>query len=366
MQRDDTHDKELRRILEVIDQPDEVLGEALQRACLTVPWTRGGNPRNSFNRKEFVLQLLFELPRYKGNAWQHCRDKSLELFGQAAQGEDVRQHMRFIIERTLNSDASNQRLFVDEGKSNEVADQIPLASKSKTTIRCPHCGVTVVANYAEMPFLVNVTCSNSQGPDRIELRGEIFSDKECLWAVQYERCSSCQLAIIYLVSHRQGTFTGRQEIMAWPRQTTRGSLPAGVPLKIAEDYSEACAVLPVSKKASAALSRRCLQHFLHEHLHLKSSSLDAEIQALLDKKELPAPLAAQIDGIRQIGNFAAHPIKAKQSGEILDVEPGEADWSLETLQALFQFYFIEKPVADARIAALNQKLADAGKKHLKQ
>jgi hypothetical protein len=33
-----------------------------------------------------------------------------------------------------------------------------------------------------------------------------------------------------------------------------------------------------------------------------------------------------LDAIRTIGNFAAHPIKSTSSGEIVDVEPGEAEW----------------------------------------
>ena len=38
-----------------------------------------------------------------------------------------------------------------------------------------------------------------------------------------------------------------------------------VPKPIAADYVEACQVLPLSAKASAALARRCLQAMLHAH-----------------------------------------------------------------------------------------------------
>jgi hypothetical protein len=37
-----------------------------------------------------------------------------------------------------------------------------------------------------------------------------------------------------------------------------------VPAEIAAGYIEACNVLPISAKASAALARRCLQNMLHK------------------------------------------------------------------------------------------------------
>lgn len=51
--------------------------------------------------------------------------------------------------------------------------------------------------------------------------------------------------------------------------------------------------------------------------------------------------------MRNIGNFAAHPLKDTSTGEILPVEAGEAEWNLETLEALFDFLrlscALEKP-----------------------
>jgi hypothetical protein len=36
-----------------------------------------------------------------------------------------------------------------------------------------------------------------------------------------------------------------------------------------------------------------------------------------------------IDAIRNVGNFAAHPLKSTNTGLILDVEPSEAEWPLD-------------------------------------
>jgi len=70
--------------------------------------------------------------------------------------------------------------------------------------------------------------------------------------------------------------------------------------------------------------------------------------------------------VRQIGNFAAHPIKSTSSGEIVDVEPGEAEWNLDVLEGLFDFYFVGPAESKKKREALDKKLKDAGKPSLKK
>lgn len=65
--------------------------------------------------------------------------------------------------------------------------------------------------------------------------------------------------------------------------------------------------------------------------------------------------------MRNIGNFAAHEIKSKITGAIVEVETGEAEWNLDVLESLFDFYFVEPSKAAVRKAALNKKLREAGK-----
>jgi hypothetical protein len=76
-------------------------------------------------------------------------------------------------------------------------------------------------------------------------------------------------------------------------------------------------------------------------------------------------LAEGIDAVRNIGNFAAHPIKSTNTGEIVDVEPGEAEWLLDLLEGLFDFYFILPAELQRKKEALNKKLADVGKPPMK-
>ena len=65
--------------------------------------------------------------------------------------------------------------------------------------------------------------------------------------------------------------------------------------------------------------------------------------------------------VRTIGNFAAHPTKSESTGEIVPVEPREAEWNLEGLERLFDFYYVQAARMEAQIAAINQKLDDSGR-----
>jgi hypothetical protein len=54
-------------------------------------------------------------------------------------------------------------------------------------------------------------------------------------------------------------------------------------------------------------------------------------------------------------------IKDTNTGEIVDVELGEAEWTLNVLEELLVFYFIQEPKSAARRDALNKKLKDSGR-----
>jgi len=201
---------------------------------------------------------------------------------------------------------------------------------------------------------------------------KLRDDKEGSWFAVYTLCPDCQKLIINLMQGSEGDYDPvinpnlvSRNIMVWPKGSSRPPCPLGVPPEFAEDYTEACLVLPDSPKASAALSRRCLQHILREKAGVKPSNLADEIQEALDRNLFPSYIAEIVDAVRNVGNFAAHPTKSKQTGEIIDVEPGEAELNLDVIEALFDFYFVNPAMIAKKKAAINQKLQDAGKPPMK-
>ncbi len=219
-------------------------------------------------------------------------------------------------------------------------------------MKCPHCLVEFHAifsiTYIGVPAMPGLS------------RTRQLEDADGAWSVSATVCPSCGRSTIWLVRDKTA------ERMIRPMSIARAPLPREVPDAFTADYKEACLVLADSAKASAALGRRCLQHLLRERVKVKPADLANEIQELLDSNILPSDLADDLDAIRNIGNFSAHPIKSTNTGEIVDVEPGEAEWTLTVLEELFDFYFVRPTRSAAKRAALNAKLAEAGKPPMKR
>ncbi len=228
-------------------------------------------------------------------------------------------------------------------------------------MKCPHC---LVEFHSEVEWVY------------------LDKDKDGDWAIEKYSCPNhdCGKVIIYLVQGRAEYYPGydggggrgfshihpvNKRFLVNPKSSNRPPVPPEVPPDFTEDYTESCLVLPDSPKASAALSRRCLQNILREKARAKPSNLADEIQEILDKNLLPSYIAEIVDAVRNIGNFAAHPTKSKQTGEIIDVETGEAELNLDVIEALFDFYFVNPALIAKKKAAINQKLQDAGKPPMK-
>jgi hypothetical protein len=72
-----------------------------------------------------------------------------------------------------------------------------------------------------------------------------------------------------------------------------------------------------------------------------------------------------VDTIRNLGNFAAHKITDQTTLQIIDVEPTEAEYCLDVLDAVFDHYYVKPAQAKAIKDALNTKLAAAKKPPIK-
>jgi len=184
--------------------------------------------------------------------------------------------------------------------------------------------------------------------------------------IEYFNCPFCEELTAFLThSFREldkPPLQNKRTIL--PIGRGRRPLPPGLPAEVAQEYREACEVLEPSPRASAAMSRRCLQSLLSAAGGATAGDLNKAIDQVIDRSELPTIHSRELDAVREIGNFAAHPMKSEASGVILDVEPGEAEWNLTVLEHLFDFYYIELPERAARRAGLNEKLREAGRKTL--
>lgn len=213
-------------------------------------------------------------------------------------------------------------------------------------MKCPHCTVAINESWGSWQL--------HQEPEKSPNAGQV-------WHVRAMVCPECGEMIAFLARMDAGYSQVYFRTMVWPKSGRR-PLPPEVTGRWKTDFAEAVDVLPTSAKASAALSRRMLQDIIREKAGIKRRNLDEEIQAVVNAREVPSWLSENLDAVRVVGNFAAHPEKSTNTGE---VEPGEAEWLLEVLEGMFDFYFVQPERAQKRQAGLNAKLREMGRPELK-
>lgn len=215
--------------------------------------------------------------------------------------------------------------------------------------KCPHCQHVV---FFDSPVTVIEKTNYSS-----YLWTESGGDGVYVYSSQ---CPNCKKPIVVA---RIKTGDKEKSRLVHPFNIVR-TVPPEVPTDIQDDFLEAAAVLPVSEKASSALSRRCLQTLLIKNGAREGDTLSSQIDTVLP--QLPSYLAENLDAIRNVGNFAAHPMKDKSTGEIVDVEPEEATWNLDVLEQLFDFYYVQPKKAEEKRKKLDAKLKSIGKPALKK
>lgn len=225
---------------------------------------------------------------------------------------------------------------------------------------CPHCGVGVKFE-----------------PERYEIfKSRGFDEDEIVYEVGSGNCPQCNGFVVILYSGK-GAFTRHDgdysylamdevesETIIFPANISH-SVPNEVPEKYKQDFIEAVQVFPISPKASAALSRRILQHILREEYKIKHRSLAQEIDDFIKNADVSSYVKDAVDAVRNIGNFAAHPLKDTNTGEIVEVESGEAEWLIDVLEALFDVTFVQPKKLEERKKQLNEKLKKIGKPPMK-
>lgn len=230
---------------------------------------------------------------------------------------------------------------------------------------CPYCSIVFsldgVDHDISFPHFERVTPQKIFGA--APRRGE---EQQKNYRITSHRCPDCRKEVMWLTEYvmnraEPGEGEDRDTILLFPKRRQK-LLPVEIPEPYASEFLEAFYTLEISPKASAALSRRCLQLLIRGKEGIQERTLCLEVSNLIASNKLPRHLSDELDAIRNIGNFAAHPLKDTNTDSVIPVEPAEAEWTLGILEQLLCFYFIELPASQARRDALNLKLKNSGQK----
>lgn len=151
--------------------------------------------------------------------------------------------------------------------------------------------------------------------------------------------------------------TLKKKLKEWRLYPEGGAkpFPDYIPIAIRTDYVEACLIAGDSPKASATLSRRCLQGIIRDFWGVKPGRLVDEIDQIKEKTD-PITWGA-IDAVRKLGNIGAH--MERDINLIVDVDPNEANLMISLVETLLSEWYVAKHEREARMKAV---IAAAGSK----
>jgi hypothetical protein len=212
---------------------------------------------------------------------------------------------------------------------------------------CPHCEHAVTISdgrYTGSSHILHI--ENADGRRMLSTRFIVCPNPTC----QKFTLSAALFESERMTSGVEKTTKKLKEWSLIPEAACK-HFPDYVPQAIREDYTEACLIRDLSPKASATLSRRCLQGIIRDFWQVKAGRLVDEIKQIKDRVD-PITWDA-IEAVRKLGNIGAH--MEEDINVIIDVDPDEAALLIGLVETLLKEWYVgreeRKKRMDAVIAA---------------
>ena len=173
------------------------------------------------------------------------------------------------------------------------------------------------------------------------------SSEDLAYVIYHYLCPDCKKPSVFFEGRADPFISASRMILP---KSTAPIFPEYVPEAIRRDFTEAFETASISPKASATLSRRCLQGMIRDVFHTNERTLYAEIsaiQSMVSSREWNA-----INSVRQIGNIGAH--MEADINTIIEVEPEEAETLLLFIEYLIREWYINRHEDDVLINRINE------------
>ena len=231
---------------------------------------------------------------------------------------------------------------------------------------CPHCGTHF--NRALDPAVYADTHSTDEtkltysGPRTCVGK----TGREEIYIFVYE-CPRCGKETIDLHRHPYKRPQETSILTIDPLLPSR-EVAEEVPAELRDDFVEAVRVSSLSSKASATLSRRCLQSTLRYCFpEMPHAELFSEIRWLEKQGKLPLDIFSYLHSLRKAGNFGAHPSK-KGLSIVYDLSAEDLEACFLVLQTLFDLLIVLPARQQRTLEALKSNMLGGAKSegdHLK-
>ena len=199
------------------------------------------------------------------------------------------------------------------------------------SFHCPFCN-------SDFPIMSDTSSEHtvSFGPyasySSLDNKLEYYPSAIC---ISFYKCPKCDNFSI--IAKGKGEYCKNLNVHLVPNSCAK-QFPSYLPKVILQDYEEAYSILYLSPKASATLSRRCLQGMIRDFWGISKKRLIDEINSL--QSVVSASQWNAIDSLRKIGNIGAH--MESDINTIIDVDPDEAEKLLKLIELLIDKWYISR------------------------
>jgi hypothetical protein len=224
------------------------------------------------------------------------------------------------------------------------------------SIKCPYCSRDIPCRWEPLHTL-NLAGDPKEG---IELRDETGRPYE-RYDIHWTQCFSDECGQVIVRVSKVG-FDARNlelihvdEWLAVPRKRAPRPIDPFIPEEFSKPYIRASLILEDAPDMSGGLSRRILQDLLEKFAGRSEYKLEERIDKFIEDSAHPSHVKENLHHLRDIGNFAAHTKANKETGEIVEVGHKEAEWTLDVIDGLFEYFIVGPEKNRQRRVAWDQK-----------
>ena len=179
--------------------------------------------------------------------------------------------------------------------------------------------------------------------------------------------SACR-AVVVRMHHSTASWMGlpmpqlqTQSWVVWPKFGAARPVDPLVPVDYRRDYEEAAAILDLSPRMSAVLSRRILADLLERYAGQSAYRLSVRIDEFIKDTTQPIQIRENMHAVRTAADLGAHTKREKDDqAELVETTRDEAEWALSIIDRLFDWFIVSRAKDAAMREAINAKRVAAG------
>ena len=137
-----------------------------------------------------------------------------------------------------------------------------------------------------------------------------------------------------------------------------------VPEPFRTDYLDAAAILGISPRMSAVLTRKIVYDLLERYADVCEYTLKASLDKFIVDVSHPTRVRESLQHLREIGDFGAHTQK-DGVGKVIDVSSEDAEWTMDLVDRLFDYFILDPERDKALRSKWDTNLQDTGRKPIK-